>query len=714
MKSELNAPSPSNIDYFFHPQSIAIIGASANLTKLSGRPIAALLQKKFAGAIYPVNPRYEEVAGHICYPSVGVVPGPIDLAIISVPIEGTLAALKECAGKGVKAAVVFTSGFAETGAAGRALQAQIAELARASGMRILGPNCLGLIYYPNAVMASFSDIMFVEGDYQGSLGFITQSGAYGEKTFMLTAHEGVGFSAFISVGNEADLEFSDFIAHLLGDDDTRLFGVYLEGAKDGHKFRRAAEAALAAGKPLLIKKVGRTRAGKRAAASHTGSLAGNDRVYDSFFRQTGIIRIDELRDLTYFALVHQSGRMPQGKNAAILTDSGGPGVEMADRCEEYGLNVPELAKATQAKIRAAIPHYGSARNPVDMTAAIMTDQELYGKCLRAIFEDDAIDIVFAPGVFMSYVSPDLLEETLEIYHASAKPMVLCPVWTDSSPQSQAMVDRVRKERIPMIPEASDAARAMAAMVRYAGKRKVFLGSACTKPKIPTKAMASARTILQKHGAATEYDSKQVLAAYGIPVTKEAPAGSAKEAVAQARRIGYPVALKVLSPDISHKTEVGGIRLNLHTDKAVRDAYAQIMKSAKTCAPHAEVGGVLVQEMLGEGVEVIIGVTRDPVFGPSLMFGLGGVFVEVLQDVSFRVAPLTADDADEMIREVKGARVLAGVRGKPAADTKAIIDVILKVSQLAVDHADRIEELDINPLIVFSKGACVADALIVKK
>jgi len=714
MKSERNAPSPSNIDYFFHPQSIAIIGASANLTKLSGRPIAALLQKKFAGAIYPVNPRYEEVAGHACYPSVGAIPGPVDLAIISVPIEGTLAALKECAEKGVKAAVVFTSGFAETGAEGRALQAQIAGIAQASGMRILGPNCLGLIYYPNAVMASFSDIMFVEGDYRGSLGFITQSGAYGEKTFMLTAPEGVGFSAFISVGNEADLEVSDFIAHLLKDDSTRLFGVYLEGAKDGLKLRRAAEAALVAGKPILIKKVGRTHAGKRAAASHTGSLAGNDRIYDAFFRQTGIIRIDELRDLTYFALVHQSGRMPQGKNAAILTDSGGPGVEMADRCEEYGLNVPELSKTTRAKIQAAIPHYGSARNPVDMTAAIMTDQELYGKCLRAIFEDDAIDIVFAPGVFMSYVSPQLLEETLEIYHASAKPMILCPVWTDSSPQSQAMVARVRKEGIPMIPEASDAARAVAAMVRYAGKRKVFPAPAGAKPKIPARAMVTAKPILQKHGALTEYDVKQVLAAYGIPVTKEAPAATAKDAVAQARRIGYPVALKVLSPDIPHKTEVGGIRLNLQTDRAVRDAYSEIVKSAERCAPHAVVTGVLVQEMLGDCVEVIIGVTRDPVFGPCVMFGLGGVFVEVMQDVSFRVAPLTASDAEEMIGEVKGARVLAGVRGKPAADTKAIIDVILKVSQLAVDYADRIEELDINPLIVFPKGACVADALIVKR
>lgn len=714
MKSKNNDSCPSGIEYFFNPKSIAIVGASANMTKLSGRPIAALLKKKFAGAIYPINPRYEEVGGLRCYPSVGDVPGPIDLAIISVPIEGTLAALRQCADKGVRAAVVFTSGFAETGAAGSALQAEIAELAGKSGMRILGPNCLGFIYFKNAVMASFSDIMDMEIEIPGSLGFITQSGAYGEKTFMLTAQEGVGFSAFISVGNEADLQFSDFIAHLLDDEGTSLFGVYLEGAKDGPKLRRVAEAALAAGKPVLIKKVGKTGAGSRAAASHTGSLAGNDRIYDAFFRQTGIIRIDELRDLAYFALAHQSGRIPQGRNAAILTDSGGPGVEMADRCEEFGLHVPELTAATREIIQKAIPSYGSARNPIDMTAAIMTDQELYGKCLRAILADENIDIVFAPGLFMGYVPQELLEETLEIYHSSSKPLVLSPVWADPSPASKAMIARVRREGIPIIPEASDAARAMASLARYAEKRRAASRKIGPGPKIPVAALKKAKQILQNPGVLTEYESKKVLAAYGIPVTKEAPATSATEAVARARQIGYPVALKVLSPDIPHKTEAGGIKLDLRNDSDVRKAYAQIMQNAKVHASGATIRGVLVQEMLAGGVEVIVGVTDDPVFGPCVMFGLGGIFVEVLQDVSFRVAPLTANDAEEMIREVKGARVLAGMRGKPAADIKALIDVILKVSKLACDFAGRIEELDINPLIVFPKRARGADALIVKK
>jgi len=711
MKSETHA---SGIEYFFNPRSIAIVGASANLTKLSGRPIDALIKNKFSGKIYPVNPRYTEIAGLACYPAIEYVPRPVDLAVVSVPAGCTIEALEACAGAGVKTAVVFTSGFAETGEAGLAAQRRMADIAVQSGMRILGPNCLGMIYYPKMVMASFSDIMFVEQPHAGRMAFITQSGAFGEKTFIQCRQDGVGMNAFVSVGNEADLQFSDFIAHLSHDEEISLFGVYLEAARDGARFRHAAEAALAAGKPLLVKKVGRTSAGTRAARSHTGALAGNDRIYDSFFRQTGIIRIDELRDLTGFALLCQSGRTPKGPNAAILTDSGGPGVEMADRCEEFGLNVPELAASTRAAIEEAIPSYGSALNPVDMTAAIMTDDALYTKCLRAIFADENIDIVFAPGVFMSYVSPGLLDETLEIYHSSDKPLVLCPVWEDDSPESQTMVERVRREGIPMIKEASDAARAMAAWARWHAKRETFLSNKAKKPAAPPTGAARVKKILQKRGALTEYYSKKILAAYGIPTTKEEPAASAAAAVAAARRIGYPVALKILSPDIEHKTEAGGVILNLQSDAAVRRAYAQILKNAGQYAPEAVIEGVFVQQMLPAGVETIVGVTKDPVFGPTVMFGLGGILVEALEDVSFRVCPVSSDDATQMIRELKGARILSGLRGRPAADVGALTDIILRVSQLAMDFADVIDELDINPLIVYPKGARAADALVVKR
>jgi len=707
--------SGAGLDCFFKPRSIAVIGASPNPGKLSGRPIAALLKKGYTGAIYPVNPRYTEVGGLPCYPSIHAIDGPVDLTVLAVPMEGTLDALRQCADKGVKAAVVFTSGFSEVGPEGKALQQEISTIAQQSGMRILGPNCLGLVYFRNAVMASFSDIMELDVETPGSLGFVTQSGAYGEKTFLQAVQDGVGFSTFISVGNEADLQFSDFIYYLATDNGTDLMGVYLEGAKNGAKFRQAALAALHAGKPLLVKKVGRTTAGMRAAVSHTGSLAGNDRIYDAFFRQMGIIRIDELRDLTSFALAHQSGRMPAGKNVAILTDSGGPGVELADKCEEFGLHVPELAGDTRTRIADCLPFYGSARNPIDMTAAVMTDQSLYGKCLRALFADKDIHMVFAPGFFMSYVAPSLLDDVIEIYRSSTKPLVMCPVWADRSPQAQAMISRVRQEGIPIIPEASDAARALASLAYYGERRKrIIETTAHPLPSAlhePDYRVATHR--LQAPGKPTEYDAKRILASYGIPITREGMAVSEEDAVSLANRIGYPVALKIQSPDIPHKTEADGIRLHLHREEEVRQAYGDILRKASMYAPQASISGILVQEMITGGVEVIVGTIQDPVFGPCVMFGLGGVFVEVFQDISFRVVPLTRQDAEEMVREVRGFALLEGLRGRPRGDVQTLVDVILRVSRLASDFTSEIEEIDINPLIVLPDGVCAADALIVK-
>ena len=387
---------------------------------------------------------------------------------------------------------------------------------------------------------------------------------------------------------------------------------------------------------------------------------------------------------------------------------------MADRCEEFGLNVPELAASTRAAIEEAIPSYGSALNPVDMTAAIMTDDALYTKCLRAIFADENIDIVFAPGVFMSYVSPGLLDETLEIYRSSDKPLVLCPVWEDDSPESQAMVERVRREGIPMIKDVSDAARTMSAWVRWHAKRETFLSNKTKKPAAHLPPVPGrVKKILQKRGALTEYDSKKNTRRLRIHDKRRA-GRLGGGAVAAARRIGYPVALKILSPDIEHKTEAGGVILNLQSDAAVRRAYAQILKNAGQYAPEAVIEGVFVQQMLPAGVETIVGVTKDPVFGPTVMFGLGGILVEALEDVSFRVCPVSSDDAAQMIRELKGARILSGLRGRPAADVGALTDIILRVSQLAMDFADVIDELDINPLIVYPKGASAADALVVKR
>lgn len=388
---------------------------------------------------------------------------------------------------------------------------------------------------------------------------------------------------------------------------------------------------------------------------------------------------------------------------------------MADKCEEFGLIVPEFTGQTRAEIEAHLPFFGSARNPVDMTAAVITDQALYGKCLQAIFSDENVDMVVAPGFFMAYVSPTLLDDVLEIYRSSAKPLIMCPVWSDNSPLAREMIARVKKEGIAIIAEASDAARAMASLAWYEEKRRRATTSTRDEScSLPAEAIKAVKQILRGTGALTEHEGKQILAAYGIPVTRERMAGSSHEAVAMAGQIGYPVALKVQSPEIRHKTEVGGIRLNLRTDAEVQEAYTEIMRNAKMHAPETAVAGVLVQEMIEGGVEVIVGTTKDPVFGPCVMFGLGGVFVEVLRDVSFRVAPLARPDVEEMIREVKGYPVLEGVRGRPAANISELVDVILRVSRLAVDFAEEIDEVDINPLIVSPEGARVVDTLILKR
>ena len=710
---ETTNPTPAvagnNMAFFFNPASIAVIGASANPAKPGGRPLLALSKRGYAGRIYPVNPRHREIAGLQCYPAVTDIPGEVDMAIIAVPAAMVPEAVARCGEKGVKAAVVFTSGFAEVGPQGAALQREMLDRAREKGIRILGPNCLGLVNLGKAVMASFAGIVDVEPVTPRTLGFVTQSGVFGATIYLQATEKGVGFSSFVSVGNEADLEFADFVSYLLDDDETGVIGGYLEGARDGAKLRAAAERALRLSKPLLIMKVGRTRAGSRAASSHTGSLAGDDQVYDAFFRQMGIIRIESLNELTSFVTVFRSGRRPAGKNVAVLSGSGGAGVVIADKCESLGLNVPELQGKTRRLLEEYLPAFASPRNPVDLTAQAETDPRLAGKCLAALAADDNIHTVIVNVFLTDDAAPAVTRDIIDFYRSTDKVVVMVSWVAYGSKVVPSYLALIREAGIPVLPDGLEAARAVAALTWY--QEKVVKA----KPAPPeTVAAVPAVPELAGSGPLTEYQAKRILAAYGIPVTREGLAACADEAVELARRIGYPVALKVQSPGIAHKTDAGGVRLNLSGDEQVRQAYDEIMDNVARHAPDADIHGVLVQEMAAGGVEVIVGMTRDPVFGPVLMFGLGGIFVEALGDVSFRVAPLSRPDAEEMVREIKGYRVLQGMRGRPPVDVEALMDVILKVSRLVTDYADRIAELDINPLVVSSRGAVVVDALVVQR
>ncbi|MFZ5633974.1 MAG: acetate--CoA ligase family protein [Bacillota bacterium] len=695
---------------FFNPKSIAVIGASSNPIKPGGRPVNALLQKGYSGKIYPVNPAHETINGMKCYPSVQDVPGEVDLAIVSVVADRVYHTLEECVAKGVKAAIIFSSGFAEVGPAGLAEQKRITALARKSGMRIVGPNCLGIVNATNGVMASFAFIVDLPPVDPKVLGFVTQSGAFGAIIFAASLHRGVGFNYFISVGNEADLEFADFLHYMVHDPATKLAGGYLEGAKDGDKLRRVAEEALEKEKPLLIMKVGRSSAGSRAAASHTGSLAGSDRIYDAFFKQTGIIRIDDYTELIAFSPLFQAGKLPRGRNTAIIATSGGAGVTITDLCESLGLNVIPLREETRAKMDRVLPSFASSRNPVDLTAAVMTNPEIISAALRAVSEDPDVDIIIANINF--HVLPDhpVIQEAIDICINTDKFVLISPFVFPGMGMDPG-VTAIKDAGVPVNSHTGDAIKAVANLVKYSEtlkkkKQDIYrvLPPGAQKPDLSS--------LLKPGGTLSESSAKAVLEKYGIPITREALASSAGEAVEKAREIGYPVVLKVDSPDIPHKTEAGGLKLNLKNDGEVRAAFDDIVKNVRAYKPGARINGVSVQEMLPAGTEVIVGVSRDPVFGPVIMFGLGGIFVEVLKDVSFRIAPVSPGDARDMIEEIKGCGVLKGVRGKPPADIDAIVDVILKISALVTDYRESIEELDINPLVVYPKGVKAADAMLV--
>lgn len=702
----------SAMEYFFNPRSIALIGVSKDIRKPSGRSLNALLKWNYKGKLYPINPNYTEIHGVKCYPSLLEIPGDVEMVIISIPAQSVLEALQQCVVKKVKAVVLFTSGFSEVGTEGQALQEQMAQLSQKNNLRILGPNCVGLVNLSNSVMASFANIVDLKPVYPMSLGFVTQSGAFGTLIFAQAVQAGVGFSSFVSVGNEADTEFSDFLSYLLTTSETKVIGGYLEGAKNGAKFRKAAQNALKLKKPILIMKVGRTQSGARAASSHTGALAGDDKIYDAFFRQMGIIRIETLAELTSFVIVHRGGRRPEGNNIGILSISGGAGVMMADKCESLGLNVPEFTGETRRILETYLPPFGSAKNPVDLTSAVVAEPEMLGHCLRALVADNNIHMVTVAMGFMPHSAPILAKDLIEIYQSTTKPIVLTTYNISSSEVIAKAIKAIEDAGMPVLRDHLHSIQAMSNLARYSAKVRrtadIKEDSEAIKPD------KEAQKIIKNPDALSEYEAKKVLAGYGIPVTREVLAESADQAVESARQIGYPVALKIQSAQITHKTEAGGIKLNVTGDAEVRAGFKEVISNAKKYMPEAKIQGVLVQEMLKDGVEVIIGTTKDPVFGHVIMFGLGGIFVEALKDVSFRIAPLSRVDAQELVSEIKGYSVLTGIRGKPPVDVDTLVDVILRVSLLVTDHKDTIKELDINPLVLDACGAKVVDALIIKK
>jgi acyl-CoA synthetase (NDP forming) len=700
----------ASIGKMLNPRSIAVIGATPRM-QYGGKFLKRVLAYKDRIKVYAVNPKYDEIMEQPCYPSIDALPEAPDVAAIIVPYHAVLDALKQCKAKGIGSAIVISAGFSERGEDDRRLlQEDVGAYARESGVRITGPNCLGLANIRDDLWLTTTTRLMVSGT-PGPVGLICQSGASLFGPFVgRTLESQIGMSYAISTGNEADLDFSDFARYLLDDPGTRVIAGFIEGFKDAAKFIAVARLAAERGKPIVLIKIGRSAQGARAASSHTAAMTGSDALYDAVCRQYGVIRVQSYDDFLETAHLLAHTRKPVAPGMALVSHSGGVSSFCADMLGDAGLDLPELGASARDGINAILKGFGWAANPADVT----------GKANSADFPAIMQHLIDEPSVGTLVVASsgaDLhADQVIELRARSDKNVVY--MWSGSRAQDTGL-PRLKAAGVPLFYNPDSLARGLRHLLDYHAWRDRFLGDAAARAAAEQHPLAGERLALADQLLApgrmlSESEGKQLIAAWGVPVSREERADSAAAAVAAAGRIGYPVVLKVDSPDIPHKTEAGGVLLHLRDAAQVQAAYATIMANARTYAPEAAIDGVLVQEMVQGGVEVIVGVSYDAQLGPTLLYGTGGVTVEIYQDVALRHCPVTSREARLMVEEVKGSRLLQGFRGQPRADVDALVDTLVKVSELAVQLQGRLAELDINPLLVLSEGRGVkaVDALAV--
>ena len=694
----MTAPHP--LTPLLAPNSVAIFGASNDPTRISGRSLRYYREAGYRGALYPINPTRDTVQGIAAYPELGEVPGPVEFAIIAVPANLATEAMEACVKKGVKAVVMFTAGFAEIGAEGRAMQERITWIARDSGIRLCGPNCLGLFNMRTGHTPTFSSFLEEGPTPAGPLGMVTQSGAFGTHLLALTARRGIAVGMWLSTGNEADVAVADGISFMADDPDTKAIACYVEAIKDGPAFAEAVARARANGKPVIAMKVGGSTIGAAAAASHTASLAGSDAVYDAALRQLGVERAKTPEDLVEIAYACTRGRLPRSRRLAVVTMSGGAGVLMADAAEEEGLELTPLAEASQQEVLSWVP-FAAPRNPVDVTAQALNDPTILDKGFDLLLGKENFPAMV--GFFTTWASSPQMAEPLfrAVTGAAARyPESYFALSAIATPEMQR---RYEAAGVGLYEDPWRAVQSIAAAVRCAERLRT--------PPLPVPPVAQNLPPLPQ-GAIAEHDAKRILAAAGVPVLHEVLATSATEAAAAAATVGDRLVLKIVSPQITHKTEVGGVMLDVPAGEA-GEAYERLVARVEARTTGATIEGVLMSPMVRGGVEMILGVQNDPVFGPVVMLGLGGIFVEVLRDVTFRIAPFGIEEAHKMIGELRGAAMLHGARGQPPCDTDALALALSKLSLFAAAKAAEFTSIDVNPLLVRPKGegAAALDALI---
>lgn len=692
-----------------NPGTIAVIGASDDPTKLSGRAIANLKRLGYAGRILPINSRRETVQGLPAYPSLEDAPGPVDIGIIALPAPAVPDSLRTCAKAGIPLAIIFASGFAEVGGDGVAAQEEITRIARETGIRVLGPNTLGMVALATGAAASFTTA-FDDSGYDpvpGSVALVSQSGALGAYMMNSAMRSGVGVGHFVHTGNEADLTVPEVIGLLATQEHVNVVLTYLEGIRDPESLAAAARTAREHDTPIVAMKVGRSAAGARAAISHTGALAGADDVADAALRRLGIPRVEGLKELVDAGRIFAAGRRTRGDRLSVLGVSGGAGILISDLCADHGVTMAPWEPEWRDRMAAVIPPYGSAVNPIDVTASMVSDTEMFVNALDLAVDHPGTDMVMVFVGNAESREDEFIATVDTAYRRTDKPIIV--VWTGGNERA---LRRLAALGIPAFDDPGRAVRAVSLLVRYAEMTPIDPAA----PAVPEDAAETARSLIAEARAAgfgrlDEVAGKRLLAAYGIPTVAERAVDTPEKAAAMAAELGFPVAVKALSPALAHKTELGAVRLGLTDARGVEEA-------ARTVLAAAAAGGVadarIVVQRMASGLELVAGVTNDPVFGPQVVAGLGGVLVEVLRDRALSPAPFDLAEAHRMLASLRASKLLDGVRGDAPRDRDAVAGLLARLSALAVDLADEIAEIDANPVMAgaVGEGAVVADALIV--
>jgi acetyltransferase len=681
-----------SLDAIFKPKSIAIIGATVREGSLGRELLNNLFSFEFNGMIFPVNPRYDYIHSTKAYPTVLSIPDPVDLAVVVVPKEHVLMAVEDCGRKGVKGLVIITAGFKEVGGEGVEREEQLVEIAERYGMRIIGPNCMGVIAATPEVRmnATFSP----STPNLGNLAFMTQSGALGVAIILALHKLNLGFSYFASVGNKADVSAVDLLEYWENDDHTGVIGLYLESFDDPTRFTELSKR-ISKHKPIIAVKSGTSAAGARAASSHTGSLAGLEVAADALLRQCGVIRVSSIGGLIDMVAGFSHSPLPKGDRVGIVTNAGGPAIMAADDVESHGLRMAELSQDTRDRLAAILPAEASVNNPVDMIASAGAKE--YAECLDIVLADPGVDIgipIFVPPLMIEPI--EVLRQITGVGRRHDMP-VLAVLMAEE--EYYELIPEKVGDAVPYYRFPESAAEVAAAMVRYCNWRTIPAGTVRT---FDVDQEVTRQVLEQKHenggGFLSPEEVFTILNAYGFPVCRHAVVPLKGDLAAAARKVGYPLVLKVDGEEIVHKSDIGGVEVGIKDERGLKAAHKRIVDSVRSAGVYEKVSGFLMQEMARPGKEVILGITQDPKFGPLLMFGMGGKYVEIVRDIVFRVMPVTDVDAQEMVREIKSFPLLEGVRGEVRVDIEFIVESIQRLAQLVGD-TDLIAELDMNPVIV---------------